>query len=209
MAFYEHTFVGKPNLSANELKALTDKYYDFINSSGKILKTEQWGLLNLSSKIKKNKKGLFVHIKFEAKDQLVKDLEKKLTIENSILRFLTVKYDKLDLQKEYFTNEKLDLKQEIPLFNIDENENIEMSNIKIKSAFCNINDQLIYVYDFLKMWRFLVTYEKTSKRENEETKVIYSVGEMPKKAPEIIFKSENDSENSDDIFYDDEDQYLI
>ena len=53
MAFYEHTFVGKPNLSANELKALTDKYSDFINSSGKILKTEQWGLLNLSSKIKK------------------------------------------------------------------------------------------------------------------------------------------------------------
>ena len=41
MAFYEHTFVGKPNLSANELKALTDKYSDFINSSGKILKTEQ------------------------------------------------------------------------------------------------------------------------------------------------------------------------
>ena len=107
MAFYEHTFVGKPNLSAYDLKALTDKYSDFINSSGKILKTEQWGLLNLSSKIKKNKKGLFVHIKFEAKDQLVKDLEKKLTIENSILRFLTVKYDKLDLQKEYFTKEKL------------------------------------------------------------------------------------------------------
>ena len=79
-----------------------------------------------------------------------------------------------------------------------------MSDIKIKSAFCNINDKLIYVYDFLKMWRFLVTYEKTSKNENDDTKVIYSVGEMPKKAPEIIFKSENNSQIYDDLFYDDE-----
>ena len=108
----------------------------------------------------------------------------------------------------YFTNEKLELNKEIPLFKIDENENLEMSNVKIKSAFCNINDQLIYIYDFLKMWRFLVTYEKTLNSENEDTKVIYSVGKIPKKAPEIIFKSENDSESSDDLFYE-EDQYLV
>jgi hypothetical protein len=145
-----------------------------------------------------------------------KDIIRKIEIcEDSSLYILhnkiveSLNLDQNQMASFYFTNEKLDLKQEIPLFNIDENENIEMSNIKIKSAFCNINDQLIYVYDFLKMWRFLVTYEKTSKSENEETKVIYSVGEMPKKAPEIIFKSENDSENSDDIFYDDVDQYLI
>ncbi len=145
-----------------------------------------------------------------------KDIIRKIEIcEDSNLYILhnkiveSLNLDQNQMASFYFTNEKLDLKKEIPLFNIDENQNIEMSNIKIKSAFCNINDQLIYVYDFLKMWRFLVTYEKTSKSETEETKVIYSVGEMPKKAPEIIFKSENDSESSDDIFYDEEDQYLI
>ncbi len=145
-----------------------------------------------------------------------KDIIRKIEIcEDSNLYILhnkiveSLNLDQNQMASFYFTNEKLDLKKEIPLFNIDENENIEMSNIKIKSAFCNINDQLIYVYDFLKMWRFLVTYEKTSKSETEETKVIYSVGEMPKKAPDIIFKSENDSESSDDIFYDEEDQYLI
>ena len=101
-----------------------------------------------------------------------KDIIRKIEIsEDSNLYILhnkiveSLNLDQNQMASFYFTNEKLDLKQEIPLFNIDENENIEMSNIKIKSAFCNINDQLIYVYDFLKMWRFLVTYEKTSKSE--------------------------------------------
>ena len=150
-----------------------------------------------------------VQIHLEHQEDVIRKIE---ISEDSNLRVLHNKIvESLDLDQNqmasfYFTNEKLELDKEIPLFKIDENaqENITMSDIKIKSAFCNINDKLIYVYDFLKMWRFLVTYEKTSKNENDDTKVIYSVGEMPKKAPEIIFKSENNSQIYDDLFYDDE-----
>ncbi len=106
MAFYEHTFIGKQDLSNKELEDLVNKYSDIINKSGKILKTEKWGLLNLSSKIKKNKKGIFVHFKFESKQEAIKDMEKKLSIENNVIRYLTVKYEKLDLKKEYFTQTK-------------------------------------------------------------------------------------------------------
>ena len=106
MAFYEHTFVGKQDLSSKELDKLIEKYSDIINQSGKLLKTEKWGLLNLATKIEKNKKGIFVHFKFESKDGAVKDIEKKLSVENSIIRYLTVKYDKLDLKKEYFAETK-------------------------------------------------------------------------------------------------------
>ena len=102
MAFYEHTFVGKQDLSTKELDSLVKKYSDIITESGKLLKTEKWGLLNLATKIKKNRKGIFVHFKFESKDDSVKNIEKKLSIENNIIRYLTVKYDKLDLKKEYF-----------------------------------------------------------------------------------------------------------
>ncbi len=102
MAFYEHTFVGKQDLSTKELDNLVKKYSDIITKSGKLLKTEKWGLLNLATKIKKNRKGIFVHFKFESKDDAVKNIEKKLSIENNIIRYLTVKYDKLDLKKEYF-----------------------------------------------------------------------------------------------------------
>ena len=107
MAFYEQTFIGKQDLSNKEVDNLVTKYSELINKNGKILKTEKWGLLNLSTKINKNKKGIFVHFKFESdKEESIKDVENKLSIDNNVLRYLTVKYKKLDLKKEYFQTEK-------------------------------------------------------------------------------------------------------
>ena len=107
MAFYEHTFIGKQDLSNKEIENLINKYSELINKTGKILKTEKWGLLNLATKINKNKKGIFVHFKFESeKEDSIKLVEKKLSIDNDIIRYLTVKYNKLDLNKEYFQVEK-------------------------------------------------------------------------------------------------------
>ena len=107
MTFYEHTFIGKQDLTNKEVENLITKYSELINNTGKILKTEKWGLLNLSTKINNNKKGIFVHFKFESeKDESIKNIEKKLSIDNNILRYLTVKYKKLDLKKEYFQIER-------------------------------------------------------------------------------------------------------
>ena len=107
MAFYEHTFIGKQDLSNKEVENLITKYSELINKTGKILKTEKWGLLNLATKINKNKKGIFVHFKFESeKEDSIKLVEKKLSIDNDIIRYLTVKYNELDLKKEYFQIEK-------------------------------------------------------------------------------------------------------
>ena len=78
MAFYEHTFVGRQDLSDKEIDNLVSKYSDIIKKSGKILKIEKWGLLNLATKIKRNRKGIFIHFKFEGKNEIVKDIEKKL-----------------------------------------------------------------------------------------------------------------------------------
>ena len=106
MAFYEHTIVGKQDLSDKEMQSLIDKYSKIFDKSGKILKTEKWGLLNLASKIKKNRKGIFIHFKIETeKDESIEAIEKKLSIDNNIIRYLTVKYDSLDLKKEYFNKE--------------------------------------------------------------------------------------------------------
>ena len=107
MTFYEHTFIGKQDLSNKEVENLITKYSELINKTGKILKTEKWGLLNLATKINKNKKGIFVHFKFESEEEdSIKLVEKKLSIDNDILRYLTVKYNELDLKKEYFQIEK-------------------------------------------------------------------------------------------------------
>ena len=102
MAFYEHTIVGKQDLSEKDVENLISKYSKIIDKSGKILKTEKWGLLNLANKIKKNKKGIFVHFKMESEGKVVKEIEKLLSIDANVIRFLTVKYNKLDLENEYF-----------------------------------------------------------------------------------------------------------
>ena len=102
MAFYEHTIVGKQDLSEKDVENLISKYSKIIDKSGKILKTEKWGLLNLANKIKKNKKGIFVHFKVESEGGVVKEIEKLLSIDANVLRYLTVRYNKLDLENEYF-----------------------------------------------------------------------------------------------------------
>ena len=102
MAFYEHTIVGKQDLSEKEVESLISKYSKIIDKSGKVLKTEKWGLLNLASKIKKNRKGIFVHFKMESEGNVVKEIEKLLSIDANVIRYLTVKYNKLDLENEYF-----------------------------------------------------------------------------------------------------------
>ena len=102
MAFYEHTIVGKQDLSEKEVENLITKYSKIIDKSGKILKTEKWGLLNLANKIKKNKKGIFVHFKMESEGKVVREIEKLLSIDANVIRYLTVKYNKLDLENEYF-----------------------------------------------------------------------------------------------------------
>ena len=102
MAFYEHTIVGKQDLSDKEVESLISKYSKIIDKSGKILKTEKWGLLNLANKIKKNKKGIFVHFKMESEGKVIREIEKLLSIDVNVIRYLTVKYNKLDLENEYF-----------------------------------------------------------------------------------------------------------
>ena len=103
MAFYENTIVAKQDLAEKELKTIKDKYNELINSSsGKVVKIEEWGLLNLVTKIKNYKKGFFIHYKFEGNYKTLDDVEKKIKIDSSIIRHLTVKYKKLDTENEYF-----------------------------------------------------------------------------------------------------------
>ena len=107
MAFYENTIIAKQDLTDKELKSIKDKYNELINnSSGKVIKIEEWGLINLSNKIKNYQKGFFIHYKFEGNNNTLNEIEKKIRIDGSIIRYLTVKYKKLDTKNEYFKKDK-------------------------------------------------------------------------------------------------------
>ena len=78
MAFYENTIVAKQDLAEKDLKIIKDKYNELINnSSGKVLKIEEWGLLYLAIKIKNYKKGFYIHYKFEGNNKTLNELKKK------------------------------------------------------------------------------------------------------------------------------------
>ena len=107
MAFYENTIIARQDLAEKDLKSIKDKYTDLINtSSGKVHKTEEWGLLHLSNKIKNYKKGFYIHFKFEGNAKTLSEMEKKIKVDGSIIRFLTVKYKKLDTKSEFFKKDK-------------------------------------------------------------------------------------------------------
>ena len=107
MAFYENTIVAKQDLAEKELKTIKEKYNELINkSSGKVIKIEEWGLLNLARKIKKYNKGFYIHYKFEGNKETLEEIKKKVKTDRSIIRHLIVKYKKLDTKNEFFNKNK-------------------------------------------------------------------------------------------------------
>ena len=103
MNCYEHTFITKQDLSENQAKDLVSKYENLIKTnSGNVLKIQEWGLRNLSHKIRNNKKGFYFHIKFDGNGKTIEELEKAENIDESLIRYLTVKVKKHDLENNYF-----------------------------------------------------------------------------------------------------------
>ena len=107
MNLYEHTIIAKQDVSPSQLKQLIEKYSKIVEKlDGDIVKTENWGLLNLSYIINKNKKGNYIHFKIKGKNKIVSELEKNEKIDNNLIRYLTVKVKKFDLETEYFSKKK-------------------------------------------------------------------------------------------------------
>jgi len=108
MNCYEHTFIANQDLSTSKAKSLLDKYQEIIKkNSGKILKIEEWGLRNLSHIIKKNKKGFYFHIKLEGIGKTIEELEKAGNIDEMLMRYLTVRVKKHNLEESFFEQKNI------------------------------------------------------------------------------------------------------
>ncbi|MBU45866.1 MAG: hypothetical protein CMD28_00380, partial [Flavobacteriales bacterium] len=75
---------------------------------------------------------------------------------------------------------------------------LDMNEITIASVLSKTSRQLIYVYDFMKMWRFLVSYSKETDNKSKTIEVIKSIGNMPEEAPNIIFEADKEFEEEAD-----------
>ena len=103
MNLYEHTIIARQDISPSQIKQIEEKYSKIVEKfDGNLVKLENWGLMNLAYIIKKNKKGNYIHFKIEANGKLISELEKNEKIDKNLLRYLTVKVKKFDLQTDYF-----------------------------------------------------------------------------------------------------------
>ena len=99
--------MARQDTSPSEIKQLIEKYSKIVKKhEGEIVKTENWGLLNLSHLIKKNKKGSYIHFKIKGSGNIINELEKNESIDKKLLRYLTVKVKKFDLDTNYFSKKE-------------------------------------------------------------------------------------------------------
>ena len=99
MALYEHVVISRQDISPQQAEALNDTMKALIEAGGGTVgKIEYWGLRNLTYRIKKNRKGHYSLLSIDAPADAVKEMERQLSINEDVLRYLTVRVDELDLE---------------------------------------------------------------------------------------------------------------
>jgi small subunit ribosomal protein S6 len=99
MAFYEHVLIARQDISPAQAETLNEEMKALIESNGgHVAKIEYWGLRNLTYRIKKNRKGHYSLMAIDAPAPAVKEMERQLSINEDVLRYLTVRVDELDLE---------------------------------------------------------------------------------------------------------------
>jgi small subunit ribosomal protein S6 len=97
MAFYEHVFLTRQDVSSQRVDELVEQYKGVIETGGgSVGKTEYWGLKSLAFRINKNRKAHYTMMNVDAPHQAVAEMERQMRINEDILRFLTVRVDELE-----------------------------------------------------------------------------------------------------------------
>ena len=95
MAFYESVIVLRQDLTSQQVEDISKDFKKILSDGkAKLLKEENWGLRSLAYKINKNKKGHYVLFETEAPASAIAEFERKLGLNENVLRFMTIKLDK-------------------------------------------------------------------------------------------------------------------
>src|SRR5437660_12424151 len=95
MQLYESIFIVRPSLSDEDTSKLIDKLKGVVEKSGTLLKSENWGKKKLAYEVKRERKGTFVYLHFRSEGGVVSELERSYRLEDSVLKFLTVRVEQV------------------------------------------------------------------------------------------------------------------
>ncbi len=97
MPYYEHVLIARPDISPQQVDALIEDIIKTLGEQGgKVTKNEYWGLRNLSYRVNKNRKGHYCLLNIDAPAPAVHELERRARINEDVMRYLTVRVEKLD-----------------------------------------------------------------------------------------------------------------
>ena len=141
-----------------------------------------------------------IRVILESKEDVIRDIEINSDCLLSELHYYLIEcfdLNKNELASFYTTNNELEIIDEIPLVSF-EDRGPNMENTKLEIVLDEHNNNLIYVHDYMKMWRFLIELKSKDVDFNIK-KCVSKIGKMPKEAPEINFYQENKNEDEDGI----------
>ena len=99
MALYEHVLIARQDISAQQAETLNEELKALIEGlGGHIAKIEYWGLRNLTYRVKKNRKAHYSLLAVDAPPAAMAEVERQLSINEDVLRWLTVRVEELDLE---------------------------------------------------------------------------------------------------------------
>ncbi len=94
MRIYEELFILRPDAPEEEIDQLVEQLTTFIASQGgNVDKSEKWGVRKLAYRVQKRSEGFYVLLQFAAKPETLSELERRLRVSDSVLKFLTVRID--------------------------------------------------------------------------------------------------------------------
>jgi small subunit ribosomal protein S6 len=94
MALYEHIYLARQDVTAQQVETLTETLKTLIASQGgSVSKVEAWGLKSLAYRIRKNRKAYFTLMNIDAPSAAVVELERQLGHNEDVIRFITMRVD--------------------------------------------------------------------------------------------------------------------
>ncbi len=97
MPLYESTLIARPDISGQQVEGLSEQFQEIVrDKGGEVAKTEYWGLRSLTYRIKKNRKGHYLHMQIDAPADAIAEMERNMRINEDVMRYLTIRVDALD-----------------------------------------------------------------------------------------------------------------
>ena len=148
----------------------------------------------------------------ENKEDIFRDIEiRKTDTFEDLHNVLTQSFgfDGSEMASFYVSNDDWHQGQEIALFDMGQNEDIRMMNETIiEDVLEEDNKKLIYIYDFLNMWTFLVELGEIVEEAQgtDYPNLLFVCGQVPSEAPEKQFEADQSNEDLDGYRFDDYDE---